>query len=384
MTASIKGLIVTGLLLFICGCWDMKDIRDTNYVTGVGIDFLDNQYEAYAQMIDFTYLARSEGMMNGNHDPSYNGHGKNPVLDLAINELYRTMQMNTKWAMINSVVLTDRVLKEKGTLFFWDLFTRYREIRMTPWIFGTTERLDELFATEGFFNSSPLTEIMYEPVANYNQHSEIKPYMLFQYGAELNEPGSIVVLPSLGIQKTTWTSGERKKPSPKMFVNGAFLLNDKRMKGWMPLKDLIGLRWTQQKTERTPLLVRKPGSEEYTIISIKNIDVHKHAAKKGSRPRYSIDIDLAGVILEVHGDFSIADIQKLAEARVEQEVRLTYGKGLALQTDIYSLRHEFYKKYPREWLKGAPGDFAISSDSLETVHVTFELKELGLNKLTAK
>ncbi|WP_374966025.1 hypothetical protein [Lysinibacillus sp. RS5] len=58
-TISIFTLILSTTLL-ISGCRDVTEPQRMYYVQGVGVDYKDNQYEAYLQLINFAAVAKTE------------------------------------------------------------------------------------------------------------------------------------------------------------------------------------------------------------------------------------------------------------------------------------------------------------------------------------
>ncbi|OMF40100.1 hypothetical protein BK138_35805, partial [Paenibacillus rhizosphaerae] len=123
---------------------------DVNYLTSIGFDYADDQYIVYAQMLDFTDVAKMESGKPLQPIPVWVGKGKGDTPISAVNELYRTSQMRNFYGQIISVVVSDNVLK-KGIHDFDELQHRYYEMRYTPWIFATKEPLDKVFTVTPFF-----------------------------------------------------------------------------------------------------------------------------------------------------------------------------------------------------------------------------------------
>ncbi len=53
-------LLLFLVVTFLSGCWDVAEPQRMYYVHGVGIDFKDDEYEIFMQIIDFTKIAISE------------------------------------------------------------------------------------------------------------------------------------------------------------------------------------------------------------------------------------------------------------------------------------------------------------------------------------
>lgn len=53
--------MLAGCVILLTGCWDSKEVQSINFITAIGIDYADNQYTTYAQLIDFSSIAKQEG-----------------------------------------------------------------------------------------------------------------------------------------------------------------------------------------------------------------------------------------------------------------------------------------------------------------------------------
>ena len=103
--------------------------------------------------MDFTSVAKID---SGKSDKPFKfGRPKQREnLDLAINNIYDSAQERTIWSHISCIIISDNVLKS-NVLTKLDTIGRYQEVRMTPWVFGTKESIEELMNIPAFFNLSP-------------------------------------------------------------------------------------------------------------------------------------------------------------------------------------------------------------------------------------
>lgn len=63
MIRSVAGLyiLMISLSLLLTGCWDIREVQDINYISAIGVDYKDGEYIIYAQMLDFSSVAKQEG-----------------------------------------------------------------------------------------------------------------------------------------------------------------------------------------------------------------------------------------------------------------------------------------------------------------------------------
>ncbi len=90
MRNKIAFLIMIIFTIFLTGCWDTTEPQRMYYINAVGVDFNDNQYEVYLQIINFADLAKSE-QPNPDIVPTEVGYAKGKTIEEAIFELYRSI-----------------------------------------------------------------------------------------------------------------------------------------------------------------------------------------------------------------------------------------------------------------------------------------------------
>src|SRR5690606_16754685 len=145
-----------------------------------------------------------------------------------------------------------------------DLISRYYEYRRTPWVFGTSESIHDIFSTGGFFGESPLSSILHEPEGIYSQSSTIKPIQFHRFISYFFEPGCTTIVPTLSINKVEWKEGSEVEP--KLMISGAIFLKNKVFQSNIPLKELSGLRWVQEGSKRAGISVPSDTDASLQIV----------------------------------------------------------------------------------------------------------------------
>ncbi|WP_127588756.1 Ger(x)C family spore germination protein [Paenibacillus koleovorans] len=381
-TTRISGLLlIPSLLLLLTGCWDSHDLEDIDYISGIGIDYSDNTYHVYAQMLDFTVIARQESR-NGTTEPlAYSGQGTGETVSMAMDQLYDTAQQRIVWSHVTAIIVTEAALKH-GIQGFADAINRFREIRYTPWIFGTKGNIDELFHATAFYNLSSLSTVMHEPSKTYKQKSWLPPIRLLHFSADYWEPGKTIILPTLGINPAQWEKNQ--KPDPKLQMNGAFVVRDKAVRGWIGNEDLSGLRWMTSETNRTPLEIR----EDNTLLAVLSLESPKQEITESftnGKPLYRIKLTITGNIVEQIHPASEQQLSQIAQSLIQKEVRETFLKALKLKSDVYQLEYFTYLHHPDIWKQlKTQAPFFLTKDSLDAVEVRVKITHSGLLKMLQK
>ncbi|WP_165769146.1 Ger(x)C family spore germination protein [Virgibacillus profundi] len=362
------------LLVSLTGCWDEKEIGEHNYATAIGIDYKEEKYLLYVQMLDFSNVAKQEGQKQSEEAPLYIGKSSGATLQEAVNDLYKTSQQPFNWGQIGSIIYSEAVLKN-GIEKVQQAIQRNGEFRYTPWMFGTRESIDELFGLTGFFHLPPLYTIMYQPEDIHGKYSYIKPLRMHKFISIYKDPGGTAILPSISIDKSAWKkAGPEEKAKKTLKINGGFQINEGKYKDWMSYEELTGLRWVESKTENTTVKLVDEGN----IIG--NVEISSPSAKikqvgEGDNAQFNIIIKATGILADLKEELPIETIEKLVTKQIEEDVKTTYQKGMEKQIDIYNLKHRlFLNGMKPEELK----EYTLSEDSLNLISVDFLLESKGI------
>lgn len=149
--------------LLLSGCWDNNEVQDINYITALGVDYKDEKYIIYVQMLDFATIAKQESNKQTEKAPIWVGRGTGTTLTEALIDLYTSSQQRVSWGHVTALVLSESVLKPKLLAQVFDLTNRSQEIRYTKWIYGTKDKMEDLFTVSPFFQLSPCIHCFMNP-----------------------------------------------------------------------------------------------------------------------------------------------------------------------------------------------------------------------------
>lgn len=362
------------VLLILTGCWDEREIGEVNYATTIAIDYKDEKYIIYVQILDFSNVAKTEGGKMGQPVPLYIGNGSGRTINDAIFDLYRTSQQTMNWSHIGTIIYTESVL-EKGIKKVEESLKKNGEFRYTPWMFGTKESIEEILSSTGFFQLPPIYTILYKPTDTYHQYSYIKPMRLHKFASIYNEPGGTALLPSISIDETDWKeSTTEPKTKNTLKINGAFPVSEGSYKEWMSYEELIGLRWTQTNTKNTPVNIIED-NEIKGVVRITSPSVKINVVKDGGNFHFNIHVDAKGELTDLEEDFSSKKIEELVTKQIKKEIRSTYLNGIDKEIDVYNLKNIlFHDGVKPQQLK----DYTLSANSIKNVTVNFLLENKGL------
>ena len=245
---------------------------------------------------------------------------------MAVNAIYDSAQLRTSWSHISCILISDTVLKSK-VLTKLDTIGRYQEIRMTPWVYGTNESIEQLFNVPAFFNLSPLNTLAHEPSEEHKQRSYIVPIRYFDFMALITEPASTVLLPNLSIDKGTWSLNQ--KENPKLVINGVFAISEVVSKGFFPNDKLAGLRWMETDTKRSPVTITNKNGEYAGLVVLSKPKIRKKLNIVNGMPQFRVNVKLHGNVVEALDDMNKTEMEMKAAARVREEIISTFKNGIA-------------------------------------------------------
>ncbi|WP_164779609.1 Ger(x)C family spore germination protein [Paenibacillus kobensis] len=371
--AAATGLLVSCLTL-LSGCWNSKDIQNMAYVTAIGLDYADGHYTTYVQVLNFMNIARSEGVQIGKKVPIWIGKGEGETIVGSLDALYATSQLRLFWGHVKTVVVTEGLMRQ-GLVEAYNALNRYREIRYNVLVYGTKERMTDIFTQKSLLNMSPLDSLMYSPQDTYAQHSFIAPIQGHKAIAWMNEPAQPLMIPSLSITKNVWNEDEKHVPMFK--ISGAYFFNDKRLSGWLSDNELKGVRWAQHDLEKAFIQIPEKGSPvamvelEKPIYSIRPVTT-------GSKVQYDVKVRVRGKLSELIKEASIQKLEQMSEETIKEQIQVTYLNGLRANCDVFKLREQLYRNHPQTWkrLKNQP----LDEQSLRHIRVSVSIVNTGKYK----
>ncbi|CAM3735638.1 Ger(x)C family spore germination protein [Marinicrinis lubricantis] len=365
------------LLPFILtGCWSKYELQNMNYATAVGVDYVDGQYTIYAQLLDFSTVAKLEGQQKAEQPPVWIGRGKGISFTEAVNDLYTTSQQRLNWGQISAILFSERLLKERKVGEVLELINRYREIRYLAWVFSTRDPIDEILMATPFLRLSPKASILHNPEQNYRQRSILAPIRLQKFVMDSNEKAKISYIPELSIRKDQWK--ENQKPHELLRYSGIQIYDKDNYYARMSLEEIKGLPWLNKHTIRLPVnLVSDKKLIAVLVAEKPEYDVKPSV--KYDKAYFDISINVKAGVNELHADVTEQELTQMAQKEIERQIRQTFQTAFEKDLDIYNLGESLFRKNPYEWKQIASGTL-LNKDSLRTINVNVHIVYPGRYK----
>lgn len=366
------------MLAVLPGCWDMREAQNTNFITALGVDYVQDHYVVYAQIIDFPSIAKresSDAKSSGSSGSNaiWVGRGEGKSVLTALDHIYDSSQQQTVWTHVKAVIFSEAVMKTKMDDVFSSIL-RSREMRYTPWVFGTRDSIPSLLSSMTLLNLSAQTTVMFEPTSIYRQSSDVEPVHLQRVLDAVREPASIVLLPSITNANTIWTNKGKQPPLTR--TSGVYVIGKNTMQGFVAEERIRGARLVKfNHVFRYPMALELNGKGNALLV-LRNPRTSLEIKPVGEEFQVSIDVITRANLIEkaTTENVSFAEVTRIGAKKIEDEIRAAFEMSQKEKVDLFGLEEELYRKKHAKWKKAvAAGDPLLPKFKLENVRVRLEI-----------
>lgn len=326
----------------------MKEAQNINFITALGVDYAKGRYIIYAQLLDFADIAKQEGTVETGDGKVWVGKGEGQTIDEALNSLYTASQQRTFWTHVRTIVFSEALL-DKGLPEAVNSLVQTRDLRYTPWVFGTTQDIPLVFSSTSLLNESVLNSELLDPEEIFKQYSFVEPIQVLKLINGLKEPASTALLPWITYTEEVW-KGEGK-PVPQVKIVGAYAIAQGINRGVVDATMLQGARYVAfHRMVKFPLTLSSDDSPPVTL-SLMCSHPKIQISANGESPSASIRVRVKAYITEaaaINGA-KASRIAALAEKQIEQDIRRSFTAAKAKQIDLYNLEEKLYRHDPVRW-----------------------------------
>ncbi|MGE7877951.1 Ger(x)C family spore germination protein [Peribacillus muralis] len=371
MKRILVSLFIGMSLLTLTGCWDTKDIQDIQYISAMGIDYRNGQYDIYVQVTSFAGVAKQESM-EPKPTPVWVAKGSGKTINAAMNDIYKRSNQYVYWAHVQLIIFSENLLKH-GLDQVNDPILRFQQIRETTWLYGTDDSLEKILFVNSLSGSSVQTSI-FNPEDIYKLRSYVAPIRVQSFYTQNYESGMTVKLPKVSLLPEVWKKQGGSKNTVKL--TGSYLIKNNQLKAKIANKHLSGLRWLTKSTVRSPVAVKvnEDTSVEMSLIrpkfNIKPIFMNDKVA-------FDISIKVNGVVRDMEGNIPLPILKDKVENVLAKEIRSTYTYALEKGTDIYNLEETVYREDVKKWKSIFGNDFTLGEDSIRNIKVDVTIEQTG-------
>ncbi len=374
----IRCILVTALFsTLLTGCWGAREIEHMIYVNTLGVDYVKDKVVVYIQMVNFSGIAKKESGQTQAQKTSV-GRAEGDSFDTAIFNLYNSSPQRIVWSNVKTIVFSEAALKGGLITQVLEVWDRYYEFRYTVWTMATKEPIEEVLNTASISDLSVIYSQLNSPMHTYEQNSIIAPMYLYNFIRKWKEKGETVLLPYLDI-KSGWY--DNKKPSPNISMTGVCFLDNQQYRGCLEGNDILGLRWLEKRTKRTPLVIKEEKKVKALMVMNK-LKTSVHPKLKQGKPAFDIKVSMQATLPQLSTSLHKRQLELQATKEIKDEIMKTYLKGLDMNVDAYGLSAKFFRSMPKEWHKlNTKEKIALDPSSIDNIDIKVNLISGGISKM---
>ena len=365
-------LLVLLLPFLFVGCWDENQPERMYYVHGLGVDYKEDQYEVFLQIIDFSNIAKSE-QPNPEAVQAEIGISKGKTIDEAFFNLYHSIDERIFWGHLTYLIFSEKALQQNTVLPTLNALTRYRETRYKVWVYGTDDEVKNIMLATPILNKAITLSKLADPKNSYAQESNVPPINIRELLIQINEPGHEATI--LRVQlKENWETEKGKSEATDL--SGVGIITDKEFKGFLKDEQVEGLRWMTEETVRTNIVSTINGQPFVAVLT--KLKVSIDPTKTDGPPKFTINVSVQATMSDFIGDVTTAEITKAIEKKIEENIRKTYMEGLQIEADLYRFSEILYRQQLKKWKAyEVNGKIPLTEQSIHSINVTVEKMNLG-------
>lgn len=349
----------------LSGCWDSNEPERMLYINGIGVDFKEGQYQLYAQIVDFTNIAKSEQPLSDQPQVEV-GYATGKTVDEAIFQLYHSIDQKVFWGHMSYIVVSEEVMKNVELSPIIDLFIRYRETRYKIWVYTTKDSVEDILLLRPVINRAITLSKLGDPENSFKQESFINPINIRKVIIDMNEPSHEAMIPLIRIDEN-WTSIKESIKAPVLAGVGVATPNG--FKGFIEGDDVRGMQWMSNDTERGQITF-KDESDEAITVNVEKVKVKVEPVVRGEEFFFDVDVELEATISVIEGQVTIDEIREGIIKKVKKEITKTYETALKKDIDIYRLSEQVYRKNLKAWKQHhIDGKVELHEDSIRNLNV---------------
>ncbi|MGE7929558.1 Ger(x)C family spore germination protein [Lysinibacillus xylanilyticus] len=357
--------LATSLLL--SGCWDVTEAQRMYYVDGLGIDYKDDQYEVYLQLINFSNVAKSENP-NPQAVQAEVGQSKGKTLEEALFNLYRSIDQKLFWGHMTFIIFSEEAMKDKNALAVIDSVLRFRETRYQIWTYCTQDPIKDILLITPLLNKSLTSSKLSTPLDTDDQETFVEPVNFRDLVIGLNEPNHEIGIPYITINKN-WETEERQGQDTAL--TGVGVLSKDGFKDFIKNDDARGMQWMHNRTHRGEVTFKLDDNEtDYLTATLEKIKVSIKPLVKNDQVTFEVYVKINATLNGFKKNISEDEIRKKIIEEVKKEIRTTYKEALAKDIDIYRLSEHLYRKNVKVWKKlEQDGKISLTPNSISKLKI---------------
>lgn len=372
-----KLLSIIFVVSYLTGCTKIEELQYQAYAVGIGVEYRNDEYHVVLQFLDFSNVAKTDQGKSDQANPVWLGEGKGKTLEDAILQIYHGIQIPINYDQISVFVFGKSVLEKKLAKIVESLDTNF-SIRLTGWVYGTEEPIKKIFTTKLPFNYAYSNSRIVQPEYMQQHDSLIPTISLQELIYKMHEKPRTILVPRISTNNEIIKKDVKQLPVTVM--NGAYIIKEGALKGYLDENDLKGFIRVNNQAVRSPVVV-SPGKGQFVEVELLNPRVKRRIDKDQNGVKIGLDINISAIVRESSNPMISPQLKKQIIEKIRNEVYEAYEKGQKIGGDIYQFEDYMYRFMHDDWLRlQKTGEFPFLEKN--AIHVKVEPLK-SINRINA-
>lgn len=379
MKRIIRIICLLSMVFLLTGCWDVRELNETGFVTAIGID--SGQSKKLNVSVQIINPSGGSSMLSGGSSNamstlSYSAEGDN-VFE-ATRKISKSISRQLHYGHTVLLAISEELARTEGIVHILDGIERDNELRTSASIILTKGTTAEQFLHTGALldriGAMKVKRLLNNTEETLGENSDGR---LYQVIRTLTSPG-----------REAWINGfkiQDDRGAKYTIADGIGVFRQGTLIGWIDNETSRGVLWTLGKVKSTLISLDYGGEKKNIGIETYRTQAKMKAVSKNGKPVIHIVVKAQANIGEVDADVDVLDpmvimeLEKQANAAIKEEIESSIKKLQEMKSDIYGFGNVIHQDRPKLWKKVAADWTDRTFPTLESVvKVDLHIHRLGL------
>lgn len=357
---KIAIIVLVFNMIFMSGCWDLREINELGLVMAVGIDKADNSnnYIVTVQIANPRATSPMMGLSAGTSNKIWVASAEGATIFDAIRELVKISSKRIMWAHNNVIIIGESLARDSISPVI-DFFTHNPELRMKTLVLVSNGNAKEYIAIKGAMEDIPAISLaqasIYSNLIAESLYTDMLKLSNQFYSQEMQPIISTISIKNPIIP--TMESINPKKETEVIEISGTAIFKKDKLVGFLSPEETKGIAWILNNTEKTLVTVNEPQNITKKVsVETTNVKSKTIAEIRDGIPCITIKVTGNGSIAEEGTETSLnidefkKNVKKLVDSKISEEIYSGVNKvQKQYNSDVLYFGKTVHVQHNKEW-----------------------------------
>ncbi|MGP4079489.1 Ger(x)C family spore germination protein [Pseudalkalibacillus sp. R45] len=382
-----QGLLLIICLLFLPGCWDVRELDELGITLALGLDMAGEEFKVSVQVVNPEEISTQSGG-GGSRKPVIVYEETGETLTEALRKILRSSPREIYLSHIRMLVIGEELAKE-SMKYVLDFVSRNHEFRTDFFIIVTKETEAET-VLKVFTPSEPApANKMYKSLLKSEElFAPTKAVTLDILKSDLLSKGKQPVLSGIELIGNIEKAGTEQNVKDltdigNLIFDDLAVFQDDKLIGWLNEEESKGYNYLTDHVNKANGVINCPGEGKIGMNLIRT-STNIKSEFKGETPVISVFVKGEGNIDEVNCKYDITKQDNILKLEQEWNKVITSSMEKSVQTvqeefavDIFGFGEVVNRQHPRKW-KSLKENWDETFKELEVnIDVNLKIRRIG-------